>query len=174
MLDSENELFQAKRSYINAEYDLYIAHARALAGMGQLASSLGLTRLETPELPELAGLGAEGPENCLPEAPLSNNINMDELNARAVEAAKPPERPVEPEEIVPSSGVPGVPAPGSQAELDAKAAAEAELFMQNPNEIKAAKNAEAKGEKAKVKKSKKKGVAKVKEEKKVKEKEAAE
>jgi adhesin transport system outer membrane protein len=153
VLDSENELFQAKRSYINAEYDLYIAHARALAGMGQLAGSLGLVRLETPELPELLGMNSEGPENCLPEAPLSNTINMDELNARAVEAAKPPERPAN--DVVPSSGVPGVPAPGSQEELDAKAAAEAELFMRNPNEIKAAKSAKIKDEKVKSKRMKK-------------------
>jgi adhesin transport system outer membrane protein len=168
VLDSENELFQAKRSYLNAEYDLYIAHARTLAGMGKLASSLGLARLETPELPELLGLNSEGPENCLPEAPLLNNINMDELNARAIEAAKPPERPAEPDQPVPASGVPGVPVLGSQADLDAKAAAEAELFMQNPNEIKAAQTAKTKAAESKTKHAKKSKATQIKVEKKAK------
>ncbi|MFZ2300677.1 MAG: TolC family outer membrane protein [Gallionella sp.] len=88
LLDTENELYQARRSYTNAEYDLAIAYARTLAGMGQLVSSLEISRLETADLPELLGISTDAAENCPPEAPIANNIRKDELDARAVEEAK--------------------------------------------------------------------------------------
>lgn len=88
LLDTENELYQAKRSYINAEYDLAIAHVRTLAGMGRLVNALGIAHLETADLPELLGTASDGAENCPPEAPLANNIRKAELDARAVEEAK--------------------------------------------------------------------------------------
>ena len=87
LLDTENELYQAKRSYINAEHDLAIAYARTLAGMGRLANALGITHLETADLPELLGMGSDAAENCPPEAPFTDNIRKAELDARAVEAA---------------------------------------------------------------------------------------
>lgn len=40
VLDTENELFLARRSFINAEYDLQIAWARAHAGYGDLVNAL--------------------------------------------------------------------------------------------------------------------------------------
>ena len=33
LLDTENELYTAKRSYVSAEYDLLTAYARTMAGM---------------------------------------------------------------------------------------------------------------------------------------------
>lgn len=94
LLDTENEVFQARRSYVNAEHDLSIAHVRTLAGMGRLVGSLKLERLATDDLPELLGTASDAPETCPPEAPLAINIKKDELDARAVAAAKPPEQPV--------------------------------------------------------------------------------
>jgi adhesin transport system outer membrane protein len=88
LLDTENELYQAKRSYVNAEYDLAIAHARTLAGMGRLVSALGLSRLETSDLPELLGNSSDAAENCPTETPVANNIRKDELDARAIAEAK--------------------------------------------------------------------------------------
>ena len=88
LLDTENELYQARRSYTNAEYDLAIAAARTHAGMGQLVSSLEISRLETADLPELLGVSSDAAENCPPEAPIANNINKAELDARAIEEAK--------------------------------------------------------------------------------------
>lgn len=88
LLDTENELYQAKRSFINAEYDLAIAHARTLAGMGRLANALGIAHLETADLPELLGTSSDAAENCPAEAPLALNIRKEELDARAMEAAK--------------------------------------------------------------------------------------
>lgn len=36
LLDTENEYFQSRRAYTNAQFDHAIAHARTLAGMGKL------------------------------------------------------------------------------------------------------------------------------------------
>jgi adhesin transport system outer membrane protein len=88
LLDTENELYQAKRSYINAEYDLSIAEARTLAGMGKLLSTLGIAHLETSDLPELLGSSSDAAESCPADPPLSNNIDKDKLDARAIEEAK--------------------------------------------------------------------------------------
>jgi len=88
LLDTESELYQAKRSYVNAEYDMAIAQARTIAGMGQLVSSLGIARLETADLPELLGTSSDAAENCPPVAPMADNIRKAELDARAIEKAK--------------------------------------------------------------------------------------
>lgn len=89
LLDTENELYQAKRAYTNAEHDLAIAYSRTLAGMGKLVKSLGLSRLQTAELPALPGSMADAPETCPPEAPANTTIPKEELIARAIAAAKP-------------------------------------------------------------------------------------
>lgn len=89
LLDTENELYSAKRSYVNAQYDLFIAYARTLAGMGRLVGSLGLKKLETNDLPELLGTKTDAPETCLPEAPIPQAASKEELVKRAIEAAKP-------------------------------------------------------------------------------------
>lgn len=44
LLDAENEYFQAGRSYITAQSDLNIAHARTLSAMGKLLPALKITR----------------------------------------------------------------------------------------------------------------------------------
>lgn len=108
LLDTENELYQAKRAYINAEYDLFAAQARTLAGQGQLVKAMGLTRLETADLPAMLGVDTEAPEGCPSEAPVPIMTRKDELDARAIAAAKamapvkPPEIPVVSEK--PNSG----------------------------------------------------------------------
>ena len=48
LLDSQNEYFEATRSYINARYNQASAQARTLAGMGQLVSTLGVPRQDLP------------------------------------------------------------------------------------------------------------------------------
>lgn len=123
LLDTENELYQAKRSYVNAEYDLAIAHARTLAGMGRLVSALGLSRLETADLPELLGASSDAAENCPPVAPLANSIQKDKLDARAIEAAKAATEAVRMKE----------------AQEKARREAEEKQFMMIPSEIEAAK-----------------------------------
>ena len=50
LLDTENEYFQAKRSYANTEYDLMNAYARLFAGQGQLVNRIGSSRQGLPEV----------------------------------------------------------------------------------------------------------------------------
>lgn len=85
LLDTENELFQAKRAYVNAEQDLGIAYLRTHAGMGNALAVLGLAKQDTGNLPETQNweAGQDAPEACPPDAPGSVAIDKEALNARA-------------------------------------------------------------------------------------------
>jgi adhesin transport system outer membrane protein len=48
LLDTQNEFFEASRSYINSRHDQAAAQARTLAAMGQLVSSVGAGRTDVP------------------------------------------------------------------------------------------------------------------------------
>ncbi|TXI81232.1 MAG: hypothetical protein E6Q39_01530 [Crocinitomicaceae bacterium] len=50
VLDSENEAFQANRTYANAQYDLKIAQLQTLYSTGQLLPALGVQRDNLPEV----------------------------------------------------------------------------------------------------------------------------
>lgn len=95
LLDTENELFQAKRSYANAEYDLMIAYARTHAGMGALYGALGLTRQAgAPPEPVNQNDTADAIENCPTEAPQLYVADKRGLNARAQELVAESAQPV--------------------------------------------------------------------------------
>jgi len=49
LLDTENEFFQARRTYAVTEKDLYIAFARTYATQGELLARLGVSRSDLPE-----------------------------------------------------------------------------------------------------------------------------
>ncbi|GAB4564189.1 MAG: hypothetical protein Tsb007_33240 [Rhizobacter sp.] len=87
LLNSENELYTAKRSYANAEYDLGIAYARTQAAVNRLGVQLGLTRGEgAPEAPaetEQWAIGEDGPTRCPEVAIEMETIDIDALNKRA-------------------------------------------------------------------------------------------
>lgn len=87
LLDTENELFQARRAYANAEHDLSIARARTQASLGDLLKTLGLTRLAKDELPDPVGWKVEGDgaEHCPPLAPVAYVVDKAALDARAAE-----------------------------------------------------------------------------------------
>ena len=87
LLDSENELFQSKRSYANAQYDQAYAYARTHAGMGLLHQALGLSRQDPGALPDLASQGdrADVVQNCPNELPQTYVIDKAKLNERARE-----------------------------------------------------------------------------------------
>lgn len=87
LLDTENELFQAKRSFTNSEYDLLLAYARTHAGMGTLYSALGLTRQDVGSLPNMNSQDdkADISQNCPLEAPDLYLVDKEILNARANE-----------------------------------------------------------------------------------------
>ena len=50
LLDTENEYFQAKRSYTNTDYDVQTAYARLYASQGELLNKIGSTRQGLPEV----------------------------------------------------------------------------------------------------------------------------
>lgn len=87
LLDTENELFQAKRAYVNADHDLLIAQARTQASQGNLLQTLELSRVARDELAGPTDWQAEGDaaEHCPPEAPEMFAANKEALNARAAE-----------------------------------------------------------------------------------------
>jgi len=89
LLDTENELFEAKRAYIDAEYDQQFAYARVQAGMGNLFRSLGLSRPDAGSLPKSSDDDHENTvANCPTEAPDTYVVNKDELNQRALALLK--------------------------------------------------------------------------------------
>lgn len=118
LLDTENELFQAKRAFTNAEVDLYLAYARTHAGMGQLNSILGINNLSNKDEAQMNKSEiSEYSANCPSEAPQLYIADKAALNQRATEIIGtliPPksEKPTSaPEPIVETKPV--VSAPGS-------------------------------------------------------------
>ncbi|HEX3139544.1 MAG TPA: TolC family outer membrane protein [Rhizobacter sp.] len=93
LLNSENELYTARRSYANAEYDLGIAYARTQASIQRLSVELGLTRgSETPEAPAESdnwAAGEDGPARCPTLAIEMQEMDLPTLNKRAA-AITPP------------------------------------------------------------------------------------
>lgn len=87
LLDTENELFQARRAYVNAELDLTTAYSRTHAGFGNLLAVLGLSRIDKEPLAELAdwSAGEEGAAQCPPEGPKLYTADKAALDARAQE-----------------------------------------------------------------------------------------
>jgi len=85
VLDTENELFQSKRSYVDAEYDLSIAYARTQAGMGNLFNVLGLARPEVSSMPKLSERNREAATGCPNEGPATYVVDKAALDARAQE-----------------------------------------------------------------------------------------
>lgn len=59
LLDTENELFEARRALVNAEYDLQLAKARVLTANGTLLQALELRPLQTEAPPLPAGADDE-------------------------------------------------------------------------------------------------------------------
>ena len=89
LLDTENEYFQARRAYTSARYDLAIAEARTLAGMGRLLNTLEVARNDLPTPAELGQdlSGVDAAELCPPEAPTPLQIDKEALFAEAMREA---------------------------------------------------------------------------------------
>jgi len=85
LLNSENELYQAKRALINATYDKDIAYARVHNATGGLLPQLGLSRMETGEISGVAGwsAGEDAAERCAPETVVQPAINKTALDETA-------------------------------------------------------------------------------------------
>jgi adhesin transport system outer membrane protein len=107
LLDTENEYFQSRRAYVNANYDHAIAHARTLAGMGTLLSSLQVGRDDLPSAQELGQdrWQVDPDSQCPAEAPTMMSSNT-ELAPRTIQAA--PARlakPLPPQDSVPAETI---------------------------------------------------------------------
>jgi adhesin transport system outer membrane protein len=86
LLNSENELYTAKRSYALAEQDLAIAIVRTYAGMGTLVAGLGLKRPDARNLaPEADSWGIDGDASsrCPLDAVEVGGASFAQLDARA-------------------------------------------------------------------------------------------
>jgi outer membrane protein, adhesin transport system len=89
LLDTENELFQARRAYTVASHDLSTAYARVAAATGTLVTSLGLTEQGADSLPDLGGPDSQGVAgNCPAEMPAAYVMDKSTLDARAAELAR--------------------------------------------------------------------------------------
>ena len=90
LLDTENELFQARRAYANAQHDHGIAYARTHAALGGLLQALSLRRIETPSIEAMGEdrFEVDPSTACPPEAPALYAVDKPAAVAR-VAAANP-------------------------------------------------------------------------------------
>lgn len=77
LLDTENEYFEARRAYVEGLFDYEIAKARALAGLGQLLTSLDISRDEMPEIENETMVDPD--ELCPPLAPAMLEVERRSL-----------------------------------------------------------------------------------------------
>lgn len=68
LLDTENEYFQARRAYTNAERDLDIAYARVQAATGDLLAALAIKPVEQNVPPEVEAKGEDVLARCPSES----------------------------------------------------------------------------------------------------------
>jgi outer membrane protein, adhesin transport system len=125
LLNSENELYTARRAYVLAEEDLATAIVRTYAGMGTLVAALGLTRPQAPDLaPEAQGWGIAGDASsrCPLDAIEAGGATFAQLDARADKMAA--ERAPAPLRVVPGPAL-GASAPTPRAATPAAAPASA-------------------------------------------------
>lgn len=88
LLDTENELFQARRAVVNATQDLNIAYARTQQGRGTLLRALELNALATGGEADLAGfsVGTDAAQACPADAIVLPVTDRDALMQRVAEA----------------------------------------------------------------------------------------
>jgi adhesin transport system outer membrane protein len=87
LLDTQNELFNAQRSQVNADIDLSLAYLRSYAGMGRLLEKLGLKQVDPDDAPgEGEMTKPEISQLCPPIAPIASAVDRESLNYRAIEA----------------------------------------------------------------------------------------
>lgn len=87
LLDTENELFEARRAYVNALHDQSYAYARTQAGMGKLLEVMGLQSLEAEGLAKQDEVADFDPAAiCPPEGDLALVIDKDKIFSEALKA----------------------------------------------------------------------------------------
>lgn len=107
LLDTENELFEARRALINAENDLQLARARVLTVQGRMLGVLNLRTLAS-EAPEPPNPGAEGDDTAVCATDTIPAIVLDKSN---LPKSLPPEPAAAPTPPPPPPPAPEPPAP---------------------------------------------------------------
>ena len=99
LLDTENELFQARRAYVNSSYDQGIAFTRTHAAMGTLLAALKLRRIETPTPSQMGEdpFEVDPSTACPPQTPVSLVVDKAAAVARIAELYPLPQLVVTPE-----------------------------------------------------------------------------
>jgi adhesin transport system outer membrane protein len=92
LLDTDNELFQARRAYANGQYDLANARARTHAALGNLLAVLGLNRLDAQaeEDPQADPDAADVSASCPDEVPGALVSDKAAIVAKAMAANPSP------------------------------------------------------------------------------------
>jgi adhesin transport system outer membrane protein len=113
LLDTQNELYQARRALSIAEYDLQLSAMRVLANSGTLLDALKL-RSVAPEAPSPSGNAQEEDElmQCDNQVPITPALDRS-FNSRPIPAPVAPSAP--PAAITPAAPAP---APGSKGVAD--------------------------------------------------------
>ena len=94
LLDTENELYQARRALANAEYDLQLSSIRVLAASGSLLSTLKLQTLAR-DVPDASGNSEDedGLMHCSNDVPVSPTLDRT-FNSRPASLPADPAKPV--------------------------------------------------------------------------------
>lgn len=81
LLDTENEYYQARRAFYNGFFDLTIANARTLAGLGRLLTTMGVVRGEMPSLKDINIPMPEVKDEDLPpfDVPVRGKLDLPEV-----------------------------------------------------------------------------------------------
>ena len=121
LLDTENELLNARRTAVNADADIDQAYLRTQAGIGRLLEFLGLKRIDENEAPDPAELTPIAESEICPAAgPKSYLVDLEALTARALaqlDAVKPvPDLPPPPLPTPPAAPPAKSQAPGNVQE----------------------------------------------------------
>ncbi|MBC7603786.1 MAG: TolC family outer membrane protein [Ramlibacter sp.] len=91
LLDTENELFQARRSVVNSRQDQNLAYARAHQGVGTLLRALDVSNIGTGRDEDVANWRMEGDaaQECPSEAVTVYTVDKQALTARALAQTRP-------------------------------------------------------------------------------------
>lgn len=84
LLDTENEFFQARRAYVNAERDLDIAYARVHAASGDLLAALGIAPVEPEGPKEVEPMTEDVMARCPEEGPDVMVVDKDKAVQKAL------------------------------------------------------------------------------------------
>ncbi|KAB2314640.1 TolC family outer membrane protein [Betaproteobacteria bacterium SCN2] len=87
LLDTENELFEARRAYLNASHDYVQAYGRTHGATGTLLASIGLQRLDTPNLFDGKEKAEFDPDTICPPSGVGQlSVDKDKVFADAMAA----------------------------------------------------------------------------------------